>query len=175
MSDIQFKYRHDFAVWAGARASQRGFTTVEILKDALETSGVMLFASNPNIISNQVEFEKAHLIWCQNICKFLDNKDISNVSFGRAAKLIAVYLKSMVVIPNMDSPQASFIHPPVDRILLQNLSKLNKIPRDHQMLLSRSSWTKFNLTEYIKIIAIIDTYLNGKPLWQIEEYWTVAA
>jgi hypothetical protein len=29
-------HRHNFAVWAAARAAQRGFTTVENLKAALE-------------------------------------------------------------------------------------------------------------------------------------------
>ena len=34
------EHRHRFAIWAAARASQRGFTTVENLRNALESTDI---------------------------------------------------------------------------------------------------------------------------------------
>jgi hypothetical protein len=38
-----FEHRHRFAVWAAARAAQRGFVTVEKLRDALEATDIVAF------------------------------------------------------------------------------------------------------------------------------------
>lgn len=175
MQDIEFDYRHDFAVWAGARASQRGFTTVKLLKEALELSGVKEFSRNPSLVTSSSEFNNRHGVWCNRVCDLLEDNNVKGVTFGRAAKLIAVYLKVMLVMPNIDSTQAHFIHPPIDRILLQNLSKIGPISMDNKRLFRQSNWTKFDQDEYLEVLNAIRSFLNGKPMWRIEEYWAVTA
>lgn len=116
----EYKHRHNFSVWAAARAAQRGFTNVEMLRDALEQCGIDVFVNTP---STESEFEGHHKQWCNSICDFLNEKGVQNVTYGRAAKLVNVYLKSMLVLKNLSGEPAKFIHPPIDRILLQNIAK----------------------------------------------------
>ncbi len=175
VQDIQFNYRHDFAVWAGARASQRGFTTVKLLRDAIEHSKVKEFSRNPEIVTTREEFDELHLDWCEGICEFLESQNVKGVTFGRAAKLVAVYLKAMVVIPQTCSIQAEFIHPPIDRILLRNLSKIDSIPAEHRRIYRDANWTNFSRESYLTVLDAIRLFLDGKPLWQIEEHWSVTA
>jgi hypothetical protein len=42
-----FQHRHNFAVWASARAAQRGFTDVATLKEALDDCGIVEFVRDP--------------------------------------------------------------------------------------------------------------------------------
>jgi hypothetical protein len=44
-------------------------------------------------------------------------------TFGHAAKLVAVYLKSMVVLDQPYTPPARVAYPPIDRPLLQKLAR----------------------------------------------------
>ncbi len=176
MNDEEFNYSHNFAVWAGARASQRGFTSVKVLKDALESCGIQSFARNPNVLISAEDFDLSHKQWCEKICEYLQSHDIKKVSYGRAAKLIAVYLKAIVVIPNINSEQAKFIHPPIDRILLQNMSKSEialKLKEHDRKVLMEANWTKFDSNKYEEVLNIIRQHMGEKPLWQIEKYWTV--
>src|SRR6267143_943914 len=41
------EHRHRFAVWAAARASQRGFTTVDRLRAALEATDILRILESP--------------------------------------------------------------------------------------------------------------------------------
>ncbi|MBF9002488.1 hypothetical protein [Vibrio nitrifigilis] len=58
MNDEEFEYCHNFAVWAGARASQRGFTTVKVLKDALDNCGIKDFARQPSLLTSADDFNR---------------------------------------------------------------------------------------------------------------------
>src|SRR5947208_1193699 len=94
-----FEHRHRFSVWAAARATQRKFTSVKNLREALERTDIEAFvrdhAEDP---INAEEFYARHRSWCDTIVEFLGLSGIKSVTFGRAAKLVAVYLKSMIVI-----------------------------------------------------------------------------
>ena len=60
------QHKHNFSVWAAARAAQRGFTNLENLRDALEASGIREFLNNPNE-TNMEEFQNLHKKWCKKI------------------------------------------------------------------------------------------------------------
>jgi hypothetical protein len=46
------------------------------------------------------DFNAAHRAWCQGICLALSKLpiDAERVTYGRAAKLVAIYLKTIVII-----------------------------------------------------------------------------
>jgi hypothetical protein len=123
MTYDHFEHRHRFAVWAGARAAQRGFATVEDLRDALESTSVRQFVSdNRSLDISATAFEVQQRIWCRSIADYLSEKGVAKATFVRAAKLVAVYLTSMVIVgPHAGSAAAEIVHPPIKRILLQNL------------------------------------------------------
>src|SRR5436305_14124969 len=103
-----YEHRHNFSMWAAARASQRRLTTVDTLRKALNSSEIVEFVRNH--VTDKIDsdaFDSRHCSWCEGIVQFLLEARVANVTFGRAAKLVAVYLKSMVVIgPFSDSDLA---------------------------------------------------------------------
>ena len=173
-----FAHRHNFAVWAAARAAQRGFTTVARLKAALEACGIVEFLRQPNAQhTGREEFDHLHREWCVEVVDHLTRQGISNPTYGRAAKLIAVYLKAMVVVgPLSDSSLAQVAHPPVDRILLRNLARTDDISSPHKREWARLNWTQLGEDAYCRLISQLRECLNdGEPMWHLEKYWTVTA
>lgn len=118
------EHRHRFSVWAAARATQRGFSGVVTLQRALESCGVVEFIATADLDDIDAEqFNSIHRQWCMAICDFLRNSGLLNVTFGRAAKLIAMYLKSAVVLGSSSETAFGHIaHPPIDGILLRNVA-----------------------------------------------------
>src|SRR2546425_8459467 len=107
------EHRHRFAVWAAARAAQRGFTTVGNLRAALESTDIRksLFLP-PTLQSSAAQFDKLHEGWCSAIQAFLDDRKIRDASYGRAAKLVAVYLKASIILGDAcDTPFGRNAHP----------------------------------------------------------------
>src|SRR5467141_2609385 len=118
------EHRHRFSVWAAARATQRGFCDVGSLRKALEACGVREFLARPNFGDiDESGFDAIHRQWCRKIMASLRKARICDVTFGRAAKLIAMYLKSEVVLgPGSGTAFAHVAHPPIDGILLRKLA-----------------------------------------------------
>ena len=166
----EYKHRHNFSVWAAARAAQRGFTNVEMLRDALEQCGIDVFVNNPSPAST---FDAQHKLWCNSICDYLNEKGVQNVSYGRAAKLVNVYLKSMLVLNDLSGELAAFIHPPIDRILLQNIAKNVTMEKDEKKKLKATNWTQLEEEEYFQLISTLKALNGNQPFWQLEEHWTV--
>lgn len=169
-----FTHRHNFAVWAAARASQRGFTTVSNLKIALEASKL------PEAIQNSQEwptsaeqFDSFHSLYCHRIVDRLTTAGILHVSYGRAAKLVAVYLKSMIVVSEHGrSAFAAHIHPPIDRTLLKNLARDRHF--DHQIRhhWRNLTWTGLSESDYFALIEEFRRNDLDKPaFWMLERYW----
>lgn len=163
-------HRHNFSVWAAARAAQRGFTNVETLRYALEQCGIDNFINNPR---QEVEFDALHKQWCNGICDYLNEKGVKNVSYGRAAKLVNVYLKSMLVLNDLSGELAAFIHPPIDRILLKNIAKNIELEKEKKKIINTTNWTQLEEDDYFELISILKAIVGNQPFWRIEEHWTV--
>lgn len=171
-----FGHRHRFSLLAAARATQRGFTTVENLWDALKNSGIANFLRNTDaLVTVEAAFKKLHKIWCRSIVEFLENRGVAKVTYGRAAKLVAAYLKSMVIIgTNADTPLASVAHPPVARILLQNLSRAPEIQSKDKRRWWTIKWTELDEESYYDLISQLRGCLRAnEPFWSLERFWTV--
>ena len=170
-----FDHRHRFAVWAAARAAQRGFATVEALRGALEATDIVEFVRDPTSLGvDDTAFETHHRRWCKAIVNFLEEKGLPNVSYGRAAKLVAVYLKSMIVLgPDGESSLGSAAHPPIDRILLQNLAS-SDITSPHKAGWRTTTWTTLDEQSYYALVSELRSVLaENEPFWKLEKYWTV--
>jgi hypothetical protein len=171
-----FEHRHRFSVWAAARATQRGFTSVEKLRDALQSTDIKAFTKDQahEEITEQ-EFLKLHRIWCDDILEYLRSAGVLDPRFGRAAKLVAVYLKAMIVVgPHTDPPLARVAHPPIDRILLRGLANSADVPADAQDIFRTTNWTSLQANEYYALIRQIkDSVPHIVPFWRLERYWTV--
>ncbi|MEY4730369.1 MAG: hypothetical protein RL020_1527 [Pseudomonadota bacterium] len=171
-----FEHRHRFAVWAGARAAQRGFTTVKNLRDALEATSIRKYlAQSESVEIDAKTFEDHHRKWCNEIVEFLLRRGLNGVTFGRAAKLVAVYLKAMVVVgEEARKSLAGVAHPPIDKLLLQNLASSHNFSSDYKSLWRSTAWTNLNEDDYYKLLATLRTVIPvTEPWWKLEQYWTV--
>jgi hypothetical protein len=178
MSYDLFEHRHRFSSWAAARATQRNFTSVENLRDAIEHSGIVTFLRDDDSISiDETKFEEQHKIWYRSIVDFLNSRGIAKVTYGRAAKLVAVYLKSMVIIgPNGNCSLSAVAHPPIDRILLKNLSCASEIEKSYRTDWRSINWTELDEQSYYKLISQLRGCLKvGEPFWSFERFWTVTS
>lgn len=171
-----FEHRHRFAVWAAARATQRGFTSVEKLRDALQSTDIKAFVQDQaNDEISDEDFLNRHRIWCDAILEHLRCAGVLDPRFGRAAKLVAVYLKAMIVVgPHTDPPLARVAHPPVDRILLKGLASCQDVPPAAQDKFRTTNWTSLKEDEYYALIRQIkDAVPDIVPFWRLERYWTI--
>jgi hypothetical protein len=88
-------------------------------------------------------------------------------TFGRVAKIVAIYLKTAVVIRDSgESHLSKIIHPPIDRILLTNLKK--EYPN-----IKMRNWTQLNRDEYYILWSEMKL-INEDAYWKIEAFWEVA-
>jgi hypothetical protein len=168
------EHRHRFAVWAAARASQRGFTTVKNLRDALQATDIRSVLSDPRTLRlSAVQFDALHRSWCSSICSSLTRHRIAKVTYGRAAKLVAVYLKATVIMG--DGCNSSFgrnLHPPIDRILLHGLASSDRVTSAHKAVWRSINWTQLGEPAYYELIGQLRSAIPDKaPFWTIEEYW----
>jgi hypothetical protein len=169
-----FKHRHNFAVWAAARASQRTFTSVSRLKDALEASELPLVVQDPAqwpICGDQ--FDRFHHLYCSRIVNRLTTAGVAMATYGRAAKLVAIYLKSMIVVSeHTQSVFAAIIHPPIDRTVLQNLARDPRFNQGFRHQWRNLSWTTLSEGDYFALITQLRQNGLDKPaFWMLERYW----
>jgi hypothetical protein len=100
---------------------------------------------------------------------------IKNVTFGRAAKLIGIYLKGMVVLGSgYGSSLSRVAHPPIDSILLSKLARSPEVVSAHKAGWARVRWTQLDEGAYYRLIGQLRAALSpDAPFWILEQYWTV--
>lgn len=174
MTYTHFTHRHNFAVWCAARAVQRKFTKTINLKGALEKSGIAEFIKeNEEKEISQKEFDEHHELWCKAIMQYWESHKIRGASYGRAAKLVAIYIKSMIVVRNGQSKLSTVAHPPIDRIVLKNICRDKTINHINKTGWLKINWTEMNKEDYKKLITGFRQLFVGKPFWTIEKYWSI--
>ncbi|MBK9169297.1 MAG: hypothetical protein IPM24_17795 [Bryobacterales bacterium] len=168
-------HRHRFAVWAAARAAQRGFTNVDNLRLAVESCGIVKYVRERAADSIlEEDFRRLHRECCHGIMTSLNGAGVAGVSYGRAAKLVAIYLKTSVVLGGLhECDLARVAHPPIDGILLRNLSVAHKLD-DRRRGWRDVRWTQLTEEQYEALVGELrDVLPRDAPLWHLEEYWTV--
>ncbi len=90
---------HNFAVWTAARAVQRSFTKTKAIKNAIDST---YLKSLINITQEftPVSFDQFHRKVANQIISSLIQNDESlpeKATYGRAAKIIAIYIKTIAV------------------------------------------------------------------------------
>jgi hypothetical protein len=169
-----FTHRHRFATWAAARASQRGWAKTPAIITAIEASGLSKLVAGRRAWPNTVPaFDRAHRDICRRIAKHVQRKANKKSTFGRAAKVVAVYLKSMVVLgPEHDSAFARLAHPPIDSILLKAIAGDVRLDMRLRRMCRDCNWTELDEDRYYELIAELRKSGLDKPsFWMLERYW----
>jgi hypothetical protein len=114
-------------------------------------------------VTSQEQYDSWHTIQTKNIV----NKSEKILSYGWAAKIVNVYLKTLVYISSDFYQNVKpFLHPPVDGILLRSLIKEGKN-------ITRMPLFKIEEEEYFKLINEMKIIMEkeGLCLLEIEKYW----
>jgi hypothetical protein len=124
---------------------------------------------------DEAGFKTRHREWCRAIMLSLTNAGVKNVTFGRAAKLVAVYLKSTVVLgTGHGSTLSKVAHPPIDSILLSNAAGSPEVVSPDKREWRKVRWTRLGEDAYYQLIGQLRTILApDEPFWMLEQYWTV--
>lgn len=159
---------HNYAIWTAARATQRGFTTTKNIKSAIDASGLkeLIYSKEKKENITIEQFDKLHREITNKIIKCLHDLGIP-VKYGQAAKIIAIYLKTAIIIRDSGLSNISRIaHPPIDNILLTHLHK------DYPDVVPDGiKWTKIDEKEYFELIDKLRT-LDFDYFWELEKYWS---
>jgi len=196
---------HRFAVWAATRSAQRGLLGFdsEMGQKVIEASGLYEHLTDR---WNQLPVAYGEFkIWHkkkreQIINEFAEeiNEELvsrSELTHGRAAKLINVYMKAS--FSEISDTVKKVIHPPVDRQLLENVKRaiidrrnekdsidnerivleailLPPIPNGHRLFNKTNkvkNWTELNSDDYEAIINAFHDLTDDEDLWKIEMFW----
>jgi hypothetical protein len=138
-------YTHNFACWAAARAvhnPHNSGTSTDIIKDAIEKSGLEAFVENPKLLE---VYSDVHDILVKNLNKHL-RWEISE-KYGVLAKIIAMYFKVSLILTNKAPKKIrEQIYPPIDSNHLRTLG------------LQKLRWTNMNGKEFNQSIDALEDY-----------------
>ena len=100
-------------------------------------------------------------------------KKITNFTHGVAAKLINMYLKvGFVCGGHYENERVKALHPPIDSLLLDTLSKENVGGLKAEWnRFRRVRWSKLSSEQYEDVIKHIRVAICNSPLWTVEQYW----
>jgi hypothetical protein len=171
------EHRHRYAAWAAAAASRRGFADNASIVSVLDSSSLRrsLVDSPRNWPKTATEYDKFHKREARGLIRKFKNAGYPNVTYGRVAKMIAIYVKTIVVMGvHHRSPMARVAHPPIDRILLQVLSRI-PLANSLRKLCRKTAWTKLDEKRYFELISELRLSGPAEPaFWQLERHWNLA-
>ena len=161
---------HKYACWTAARAASISrFSNNEIIQFISETG----LRNELNKINKEAITREKYKEWFvrqteaieESMNKYVGSRDKSvfrNVSFGIAAKVISIYIKTSEVIPSGGLSAISKVAiPPIDSFLLKGLKIKGK------------AWSSLNKEEYMKLVNDLEERLEGEPFWKLEFYWNL--
>jgi len=169
MTELSYDFnlhKHNYATWTAARAVQRGWgIRTNNVKKAIEISALRQY-SEGLLDHTFPDFDVFHKTCSQQIINSLVEQGIENASYGRAAKIISIYLKTTIILCNQGSCEKSeVIHPPIDDILLKSIIKKKGLSN-----LSGIRWTQLDESKYWTLVSELKKHFPNFN-WKLEEYW----
>lgn len=142
-------YIHNFACWAAARAVQNLHLTgtgTEIIRKALDDIDIYSHVKDSKTL---LEYYNAHKAIANNLLMKL-NWEKCGDKYGVISKIIAIYFKISIVIPNI-KPKilTEKIYPPIDSY---NISRIKGF--------KNFKWTKLDEPTFYKMISSLENQLK---------------
>lgn len=168
------EHQHRYAAWAASRAaSVKGCRfRVDQGRAFLKAAGLTPALSSPDQLPVAGAIDGAHRAWRDAIIAAAGEAGLI-FTHGVAAKLINIYLKTRFVCGGHHAhPRVAQLHPPIDAVLLRELSAcdVGGFAADWKQA-AASRWSKFDANQYERVIDLIRRALGDEPLWMIERYW----
>ncbi len=176
------KHKHTYAKWCAAAAYGRGLTDGgnSLAFNLIEASGLGKVTS-PEHIDEDVD--KWQMSFMRKIVSDAERLGMTTFSFGRAQKLVNIYLKTVLVCGgHHQHANVALLHPPLDSELFKGLrsflSKNRAVMGEARSAFIAAQkcnprWTTFSEANYVAHINAIKLLMDGRPLYQVEEYWVL--
>lgn len=159
------EHTHRYAIWTASRAVQRSWTTTSKISQVIGKIKLKELVSEMEKLTSQSEFDSLHKRICNSMISEFDLLKIK-ASYGRVAKILAIYLKTSVIIKAKENNEfLKFIYPPIDRILLKNLP-----PNVEFKEVKKLNWTQLDFEKYWSLVNEIREKL-GIFDWRLEIAW----
>ncbi len=170
------EHNHRFAAWAAGRAASTSTQRfpVETGRKLLEACGFAASMGSPEDLPDPTVIDHAHAQWRATMKAAAATAAPAFVlTDGIAAKLINCYLKARFVCGGFaHHPRSAALHPPIDRLLLAELSRNNFADRASDWRMARNlGWSNFDSLQYQAVINAIRDGMGGQPMWMIEKFW----
>lgn len=159
-------HRHNFAIWTSGKSIPKTFKKFGVISEAINSTSLLKFVGTWECVIDQIEFDHMHKQWCITLIQKFNEYNLE-CSYGIAAKIVAIYLKTSITI-NTNSSDAllSVIHPFIDNSILKNLPK--NITEFNSI--RKFSWLKLDEENYFFVIKLIREKL-GFCDWRLEMLW----
>jgi hypothetical protein len=169
-----YEHMHRLASWAASTAARRGspFSVVHGQAILAEAGFADILQAGLDGLPTLERMDSDHRRWRARVINLAAQRSL-NWTHGIAAKLINVYLKvAYVGMFSHKDPRVGALHPPVDRVLLDQLAKTDIAKSRQWRRMCNRGWTNFSSDEYEEVISALRSTLGpGVPLWQIEQWW----
>ena len=139
----------------------------------LRGAGLNLLLHDLANLPDPVDIDVTHREWRNKVIETAQGYRL-RFTHGVAAKLINIYLKSgFVCAGHHTDARVQALHPPIDSVLLRELSEQNVgCLRPVWNEARRIRWSRFNSDQYEKVIESIRAALQDhSAMWTVEQYW----
>jgi len=168
------EHKHRFAAWAAGRAANVSGCrfSVQQAKRILEAAGLKDLVGDVQNLPSPGQVDTSHRKWRNTVIAAAKAEGLL-FTHGVAAKLINIYLKACFVCGGLhNDARVRALHPPIDSVLLDELSTLDVGGfRTEWNVARRARWSNFDSAQYEAVIRHIQLSMKGSPLWEIEKYW----
>lgn len=155
---VQLDLLHNFACWAASRAIQvpgvKSGKSLD-LKIILEDAGIKRYCKNPYLLRKK-KYKTIHNELINKIINNRKRKWPKENCYGLAAKLVAMYMKCAVILPNINCDNLKCtivkIYPPIDS---ESLKKLE---------IKDIKWTKSSKDDYEIIFKVLNSFCEENNL-----------
>lgn len=166
---------HRFAVWTAARAaSVSRFSNTEIeqfISESKLREEVKIIRSNSSY--SKEEYKTWFVAQVTNVLNFMNaytqpKGKKRKISFGIAAKVVSIYIKTVEVIPTKgESILSKFAFPPIDSILLKTIKELKDVD------VKRTTWSEMDENTFMETLDILIGVMGNNSYWSLEYYWII--
>ncbi len=162
------EHREYYAAWAATRSVGILFKDVQKFK---VYRSLLLSQVENSLLENQFNSRKEFDVWHRSMVERIvkiARKEGIEFSFGRAAKVLAIHIKTLHIIPGKRTDLVKFAHPPIDRTVLTT-----GLPSECRRDKTNLSFTKFSREQYSKVFKCLESNLlrPTDPRWKIEVRW----
>jgi hypothetical protein len=170
---------HRFGVWTAARAASKSRLSNSELAELIDAISLR------KKVENLRKFDPLTIDYYHQWIKETGNAMLKTVSeteykktkkenfkkdnftFGLAAKIISIYIKTVEIVPSKgESPLSLIAYPPIDSILLKRINAVYGLNLRHQ-------WSTFDWERYEETILKLRQLFPDMAMWRIEVNWSV--